>query len=360
MTEPLIVVEGTLRLPSLHPLTDPLLRFGREWSSGRMRPPRSNSEISLFAARLETAYTAAVSLADRGAPYRPMSLWSVIPNARMRQSMLRLMQGQEPDDRPAPVAAPVAEPIQPIPLTVQTFGPARANQNHAPWLSKPLKTALAIAGVALVLWLLFSHDTHLPEDVAPAVANKTHDAATPASAAAASPAPTPTPVAKNTIPAPDRPDTRITPIAPIAPTAAVAVAANPTPRPVASVTPAHKQAAAQATRVKRPSPVATNSHASNGRKAAKKHAKPPTKYAKSPATYSDYTAYRAPSARSADYEPRAVYAPRAVVPVTRAATRPARAMTTQSLYDMLQHSPTLDNNFDAGVTGGETRRVSAQ
>ncbi|WP_157056026.1 hypothetical protein [Candidatus Burkholderia verschuerenii] len=41
-------------------------------------------------------------------------------------------------------------------------------------------------------------------------------------------------------------------------------------------------------------------------------------------------------------------------------TKPVSSLDTRSLYDMLQHSPTLDDNFNAGVSGNEARHASAK
>lgn len=54
MIEPLIVVEGNLRVPTVRLLTNPSLNFGFEWSPVGSRPAQSQSEISLFAGRFET------------------------------------------------------------------------------------------------------------------------------------------------------------------------------------------------------------------------------------------------------------------------------------------------------------------
>ncbi|KND60637.1 hypothetical protein BVER_05455 [Candidatus Burkholderia verschuerenii] len=137
-----------------------------------MRPIRSNSEISLFAARLETAYTEAVSLAERSAPYAPMNLWAVFPNSRVRQSMLRLIQGYDVEEpTPTPQAAPVAEPI---PLNVRP--PEYRRPSDEAIIPKPLKTAVALAAAALVAWLIFGHEQHLPDDIAPAASSAENDA----------------------------------------------------------------------------------------------------------------------------------------------------------------------------------------
>ncbi|KMY85498.1 hypothetical protein BUMB_02578c [Candidatus Paraburkholderia calva] len=116
MTEPLIVVEGNLRLPSLHPLAYPRLHFGREWSSARMRPVPIEVQNSRAAARLKTAYVEAVAFADRRAPYRPISLWGIFPDGRTRRSLLQIVRKQDPKDTPEPGVAPA---VPPIPLTVR-------------------------------------------------------------------------------------------------------------------------------------------------------------------------------------------------------------------------------------------------
>lgn len=99
MIEPLIVVEGNLRLPTVRLLTDPSLNFGFEWSPARSRPVQSQSEIALYAARFETAYVAAFRLSDTSSSYRPVSLWGVIPQEEVRRAVLTLMQAPPAPDK---------------------------------------------------------------------------------------------------------------------------------------------------------------------------------------------------------------------------------------------------------------------
>ena len=158
MTEPLITVEGNLRLPTLLALTDPSLNFGSEWSPARSRPLRSQSEFALFAARLETAYVAAVSLSDRTSPYRAVSLWGVFVKEEIPRAMLHLMQGVKMPGE--------ADGMRADPVHLSVSAPAAPGARKL-FFSKPVATAIAVASAAVIVWLLFgtsraSGTTHRP------------------------------------------------------------------------------------------------------------------------------------------------------------------------------------------------------
>ncbi|WP_248320322.1 hypothetical protein [Caballeronia sp. Sq4a] len=161
MTEPLIAIEGKLRLPPLRPLADPSLTFGREWSPVPTRPVRSDSEVPISAARFETAYVEAARLSDASSPYRAASLWGVFSEGQIRRKMLQLMQGAEPSAAQGNEAPAGAAPI-PIAVSAPAVEPNRAAASH-----KPLRTVIAIACAALIAWLLFGYQ-HRPASDEPA------------------------------------------------------------------------------------------------------------------------------------------------------------------------------------------------
>jgi hypothetical protein len=378
MTEPLIVVEGTLRLPSLRPLADPLLRFGREWLPLHTRPPQSLSEVPFFAARLRTTYVKAISLADRDSPYRPVNIWGVFADGPTRQFMLRLLQGLPPEEADAP-SAPSAPPTpsehvaQRIPLSFQP--PSSAYRPQRAPIVTPLKAAIALACAALLAWMLFGmHPNPNRHDAATPVASPAQSATVrPATstivkqAAAVRPAS----VAKVQIAAPAAPVSTAAIASKVEAAAAVpsvpparaidrrTVAVSEPPAPVRATTakPAHRPAK---TASKRVAHNATQTQA----KASAPVMKPsvlPTRAAahRKTAVRAEASAYdaadevRPPRAARPARDTQAPVRPpvpssgeRVIAP---AATRPYTAMDTRSLYDMLLHSPTLDSNVGAGA-----------
>jgi hypothetical protein len=347
MTEPLIVVEGTLRLPSLRPLADPLLRFGREWRPLHTRPPQSVSEVPFFAARLQTAYVKAISLADRDSPYRPVNIWGVFADGATRQSMLRLLQGLPPEEAEAP-PAPSAQAAQRIPLTFQPPSSAYRPQ-HTPFFT-PLKTAIALACAALLAWMLFGmHPDRNAAQTPVASTAQTAAAVKPTSALSVQIAPASVPVAD-------------------------AVASTPTPRSIErSAVPTPKPVAVAIAPPAEPTPViraAKTASKHEARKATQTHAKAsasalkPVVSAKPAGVRKKTAGYRAEAPAYDDvYEVRPPRAARTVrdtqapvhIPmpsrvIAPAAAKPYMAMDTKSLYDMLLHSPTLDSNVGAGAS----------
>ncbi|MDR5855119.1 hypothetical protein P9239_08265 [Caballeronia sp. LZ062] len=173
MTEPLIAIEGKLRLPPLRPLADPSLTFGREWSPVRTRPAQSDSEFSISAARFETAYVEAAHLSDAGSPYRAASLWGVFSEGQIRRKMLQLMQAA---DSAMPRQEALAD-VTPIPVAVSAPTP---EQGRSGFLHTPLRTAIAIACAALIAWLLFGYKQRPASEEPAAALTAAHAQATPA------------------------------------------------------------------------------------------------------------------------------------------------------------------------------------
>lgn len=145
MSEPLILVEGNLRLPTLRALTEPSLNFGFEWSPARSRPVQTPSEFALFAARFVTAYVPALSLSDIHSPYRATSLWGIFAKEEIPRAMLRLTQGSNAQDDADETRA------EPVHLTVNA--PAHA-RGHG--FGKLVVGAIAAACGVLIIWMLFA------------------------------------------------------------------------------------------------------------------------------------------------------------------------------------------------------------
>jgi len=173
MSEPLILVEGNLRLPTLRALTEPSLNFGFEWSPARSRPVQTPSEFALFAARLVTAYVPALSLSDIHSPYRATSLWGIFAKEEIPRAMLNLTQGSNAQDD---ADEPRAEPVH---LTVNA--PAHA-RGHG--FGKLVVGAIAAACGVLIIWMLFAHPPVSRSVTPPAPAEETATRTQPAQPAA--------------------------------------------------------------------------------------------------------------------------------------------------------------------------------
>jgi hypothetical protein len=185
MTEPLIVVEGTLRLPPTRPLADPFLRYGREWHPAHSRPVQSHSEVALFGAHMHTAYQVAITLSGEGSTYRAASIWAVFqdtspstslpPQAKALTSSdtspppppKPLPTGDVPPPKPEPVVQSKAYALhspEPVLLTVITPAPAVVVESapkpqpapRMPLIAKLAIIALALA--ALLSWLYVAQE----------------------------------------------------------------------------------------------------------------------------------------------------------------------------------------------------------
>ncbi|SAL78245.1 hypothetical protein AWB74_05312 [Caballeronia arvi] len=335
MTEDLIEVEGNLRVPTLHALTDSPLNYGREWSPAFSRPVQSRSEFALFAAQFRTAYVPALSLSDTNSPYRAASLWGVFAKEHIPRAMLRLMEGKSPSDeagidRAAFVHLNVSAPAAP--------GAAK----H--YFSKPVAALTAVACAALIAWLFFEYDRDAPgkSRAAPAMEVGTQSR---------------------------EPDAKAQPDRPVSPAAAsiAAVETGVADRPAKdsqtsqAATPSESAIAIANANViaSENVPAATRREASgvhlipettarrpNGRvRTVLAPRTPQTAAVRTPATDKhvakrDTTAHaRAPSARA--------HADRA--------SKVSDPMNAEALYAILQHSPTLDSN-----AGGASSRGGAQ
>ncbi|SAK99038.1 hypothetical protein [Caballeronia ptereochthonis] len=362
MIEPLIVVEGNLRLPTVRLLTDPSLNFGFEWSPARTRPVQSQSEFPLFAARFETAYVPAFRLSDTSSPYRAVSLWGVYARESIPRAVLNLMQGPRAsgdveDKRIDPVQLSVGAPMT---------APVRKSLT-----SRPVAIAVAAAaGAMLIVWLLFGYEPKPSGETPPVLANGAEMPARPgASAHSAAPA-----LAPVTTPRVPRAET-VTINRPAASATATTLAATSKPLAISSepsaVAPPQISSAGT-----RKSTAATAQAHPHPRKTVTKqaaHAEPSGNTAKrrknsGAHSMADVTeqkhlhrAKAEPALRTTHAIARAHPADERIAAVesawrARAASshnnrsQPPKApdaMNPEALYAILQHSPTLDSNAPA-------------
>jgi hypothetical protein len=345
MIEPLIVVEGNLRLPAVRPLADPLLNFVFEWSPARTRPVQSQSEVALYAARFTTAYVPAFHLSDTSSPYRAVNLWGVFAKEEIRHAALALIQRE-------PAEGHVDKPrVDPIPLTVGV--PLNLAAGKLRVGKAVLGGVTAAAGALFILWLLFGYHPEPSggKPLAPAV-----DAAM-----RASPAP-------GTHPAAPAPASMTIAIAGTAPTVLAASAVAPVsnvapPKPLAEASRAgtHTKPA-----IESQSHVKQTVRAEPSKKVARKRSSPGAQ------SIPDAPVQRHASRTKAERTPptvRTTNRPRdadehiaAIESAwrTRAASghvetiQPPRAqndLSPEALYAILQHSPTLDSNLSASGAG---------
>ncbi|SAL53852.1 hypothetical protein AWB71_02890 [Caballeronia peredens] len=361
MVEPLIVVEGNLRLPAVRPLTDPSLNFGLEWTPAPTRPVQSQSEVPLLAARLHTTYMPALHVPDSRAPYRAVSLWSVYTMDGMPRAALDLIAGQH--------AAGRAEetPVDPIRLAVDAPAPVFVPAARRRFISQPVAMAIAAgAGAIFIAWLLFGYDGHFGSEKRSVASTQIAEPARPNSIArpAAEPASAPVTIARvdadaSARPAPVRSATAVTPS--VETKAAKLSSANAGGRIVAAQ--AHpRKAAKQAEKQAEPA-----------RRTAKKR-KNATAYAWAEPTEpghmrhgrAERTAHTVRTTRAVDSRHLADERVAGVESSWRARTtssyneriqtpKASGAMSPEALYALLQHSPTLDNN--APTSGARTTRT---
>lgn len=286
MSEPLIVVEGELRLPTVRPLPDPALDFGVAWTLARARPVQSPFEIALYAARFKTAYLPAFRLSDSTSRYRAVSLWSVFAHGELPRAILDLLDSHR--DRTRAEEAPV-DPLRLSAPIHAGLGAARRGMS----LVAQILTGVAISvGALLLLWLLFGN-----EPAAPNVPNV--QPAAPFTEAARS-GPTEKPPIPSALAPPAAVEPAVAAPARTIEAEAPADVSRPTPQELVAAVPSRTAVApeadrARAVKVKRSRTERTEAH----RKTA-----------------------RVKSVRTG-------------------------AMNVHSLYALLQHSPTLDSNAPA-------------
>jgi hypothetical protein len=342
MTDPLIVVEGSLRLPSVRPLADPSLHYGQEWSTARSRTSHKQAEVSLFAAHMRTSYVEAITLSGTGSSYRSASIWAIFADGPMRLSMLRLMEEIKSGVATDKETAPKTEPIQ-----LAVAEPAK--EQAAPESRMPtfLKTAIAVACAALVSWLILGQQRHSSSSIEPAAYGTKHAgmdiqqneppstlSPSPASAAmvvaaqqAAVAAPASEASAPRAVIAASSPFVDTAPPAPVTPNAATAQTTRQAKRHDLRATRQARTSYAETS-------IRTQAHhkrlrwTSTGRTASV----PRTQYH---ATADDYQALAT--------TPRT----RATIRRNTPASKSNSSIDTIALYNMLQHSATLDSNVSS-------------
>jgi hypothetical protein len=330
MSEPLIVVEGNLRLPTTRSPTDPSLSFGFEWSPMRSRPVQSQSETALFAARFVTAYVPALSLSDIHSPYRATSLWGVFSKEEIPRAMLHLTEGSDTPDQAGETRA--------APVHLAVNAPSDAGKHG---FSKPIVATIAAACGVLIVWLLFSHAPVSRSTMRTAPAEEVRIRTQPGQPAAATAALTATAaptrgqiaqpseaLASSAVAAPVSADSRTI--------AAVDPAATDTKAAPAATTP-------EKTRVRFIAPTEDRKHNVRVRAVLTPHTKR--------AALRAHTVGERVVKQEA---PRRAHA----TSVERVASQPTKvavSMDPTTLYSMLQHSPTLDSNaasYGRGAANG--------
>jgi hypothetical protein len=152
MNAPMIVVQGDLLLPSLNPLGNQSVTFGRDWLPSCARPALSEYEIPFYAARLFTRYVSAVAFREDPFPYTPANLWGKFTRTQL--------DTREPQAAHFPATAEPAPPA---------FEPSTARAARRP--AQPAKPggrrliaggAIALACAAFIAWLMFGQG-HAPE-----------------------------------------------------------------------------------------------------------------------------------------------------------------------------------------------------
>lgn len=179
MTAPMIDVQGNLLLPTLYPLSNQAVTFGREWASAHARPAFSEYEVPFYAAKLLTAYVSALALRDSPYPYAPSNLWNKLSRTEFEAFMPRATAASVTSAAPAKAAAPF-EPFAADLAGPRVVAPIKRQDN-----SKLVGGAIALASVGLLAWLMFGVGPTRKDESGRAELTHT---ATPASTPTATPA----------------------------------------------------------------------------------------------------------------------------------------------------------------------------
>ena len=355
MTAPMIDVQGHLLLPTLYPLANQAVTFGREWASTHARPVFSEYEVPFYAAKLLTAYVSALSIREATFPYAPANLWHKLSRTDFEAFMPR-----------AAAAAFATAAAAPAPAAFEPFTADAHRRSAIPPAKRPGNRklaggAIALAGVGLLAWLMFGAE-HSPK-VDESTRTRPMQAATPVVpisaaqvVARAYPAATEPVVAKVTnsvaqgAPAPVS-------VLPKATQATVRATAGAVVAPVDSqqamrtgsirtgvvsqrsksnadeVYPAPSRKATKAVRTSRRAGIEQLRGKRRGAATSARNAAYDRLVAVRDADANTQGAYRRPT-QSATRQTEA--------PVARPAARPQ--MSVAEMYNMLQHSPTLDDN----------------
>ncbi|WP_277186854.1 hypothetical protein [Caballeronia sp. BR00000012568055] len=348
MTDPLIVVEGTLRLPSLRPLADPSSNYGHEWSAARSRATHKQSEISLFGAHMQTEYVEAITLSGSGSSYRAASIWAVFADDSARLSMLRVIEEIKSGVAAEPPAAPKTEPIQ-----LAFNEPVEKQATPESRMPAFLKTAIALACAALISWMIVGYESHRSgstEAAAPAATyaemDTKHDEAPAVPSPASSPAPAlaavhaPAVMARSTEASAPRVVTAASPI--VVSDRVKPVVATPAPK-AKRIEPRAKKQLVKASNAGKPIKVS----------AVQKVQKAQKQSGGTSVVHSPRVPQSQYQADADDYQmPAKPHRTRATVsrPLSNStdaapsAPKPNPSIDTMALYNMLQHSATLDSN----------------
>ena len=180
MTAPMIDVQGDLLLPTLYPLANQAVTFGREWASAHARPAFSEYEVPFYAAKLLTAYVSALALRDSPYPYAPSNLWNKLSRTDFEAFMPRATAASITSAAAVKAAAPF-EPFAADSDGPRVVAPVRRQDNNR----KLVGGAIALASVGLLAWLMFGVGPTRKDESGRAELTQ---AATPASTSAATPA----------------------------------------------------------------------------------------------------------------------------------------------------------------------------
>jgi hypothetical protein len=138
----MIDVQGDLLLPTLYPLANQAVTFGREWMAVHARPTFSEYEVPFYAARLLTAYVSALTIRDATSSYTPASFWHNLSRSDFDALFPRIV-GAAPSPMPFESTAPSAEAESASP-------PVKRVANR-----KLAGGAIALASAGVLTWLMF-------------------------------------------------------------------------------------------------------------------------------------------------------------------------------------------------------------
>jgi hypothetical protein len=351
MTAPMIDVQGHLLLPTLYPLANQAVSFGREWASTHARPVFSEYEVPFYAAKLLTAYVSALSIREATFPYAPANLWHKLSRTDFEAFL----------PRAAAASFATAAPASFEPFTADARRRSAIPPAKRPGNRKLAGGAIALAGVGLLAWLMFGTE-HGPK-VDESTRTQPMQAATPVVPASAAqavarayPAATEPVVAKVTNSVAQRAPDSVS-VLPKTTQATVRATAGAVVAPVVSQQATRTGSAKTGVVSQRSKSNADEVYPAPSRKAAK--AVRTSRRAgieqlrgqrRSAATSARNAAYdRLVAVRDADANTQGAYRQPAQsatrqteAPVARSAARPQ--MSVAEMYNMLQHSPTLDDN----------------
>jgi hypothetical protein len=378
----MIDVQGDLLLPTLYPLANQAASFGREWMAVHARPVFSEYEVPFYAARLLTAYVSALTIRDATSSYTPASLWHNLSRPDFDALLGRLTGGAASSPVPfESIASGVAAP--------SAIPPVKRVASR-----KLAGGAIALASAGALSWLMFGTEHGPKRDEQPQAITPATQAAPVVAEHAAPPSATPV-VSVSAAPASVASSLHMAAasagpvVARAFPAANDPVAAKATNSVARDVVSAAPSLSSKTSSPARALPKSSKFAAKSEVKTAAKHSKASEVYpAPSHVTTKSLRATREASVdqhrgkrRVADASANPVRAVahdrltatrdaqadatrisrRAAVPVAvhqddKPAAPPAsRTMSVAEMYDMLQHSPTLDDNSSLARSGPRGR-----